>query len=140
LIMPAILPVTNLTDSTQEVSSERYSQAMFLLLPVFALLLKVFYRKIYYLAHLVFAVHLFSAMFMTFALMLVLEGGADRHLFGAIIQSSVFLAMVIYAVVALKTAYCESWIKSILKFMGLFMLFLPIIGGAIELASRLSLS
>ena len=137
LILPMILPDTNLTDSSHEVSPERYSQAMFLLLPVFALLLKGFYRKTYYLAHLVFAVHLFSAMFMTFALMLVLEGGADRHLFGMILQSAVFLVMVIYAVVALKTAYSESWLKSALKFLGLLMLFLPIIGGAIELASHI---
>jgi hypothetical protein len=53
---------------------------MFLLLPLFAVLLKVLYRQILYLAHLVFTAHLFSAMFIFLAAMLSIESAADRYI------------------------------------------------------------
>jgi hypothetical protein len=139
LILPMILPPSTgaVTNPDHTVSADNYSQAMFLLLPIFALLLKLFYRKTYYLAHLVFAVHLFSAMFMAFALMLSFESFADSSVIGATVQVLIFFAMLAYSVMALKTTYGESWIKSTLKFLGLFAVFLPIIGGAIELASHI---
>ncbi len=136
-VLPMILPDVPGTSLSQEVSVDQYSQAMFLLLPIFALLLKIFYRQTYYLSHLVFTIHLFSAMFIVFAVMMSMEVAADQYVVVMLLQLVLLVYMVAYIVIALRITYQESWPKSTLKFLGLFFAFLPIIGGAIELASHI---
>ncbi len=119
--------------ANNETSLDAYSQAMFVLLPLFALLLKVFYRETYYLAHLVFAVYLFSAMFIVLAVMLPIETAADRYIAVAVVQGGLLVYMLVYCVVALQTTYADSWPRTILKSLGLLLLFLPMLGGAIVL-------
>ncbi len=125
-----------MTSPRHEVSVDLLSQAMFLLLPLFALLLKIFYRQTFYLAHLVFAVHLFSAMFIVFALTMSIESAADRYVAVMLLQLVLLVYVIVYFVVALRTTYQQSWLKSVLKFLALLLIFLPILGGAIELASH----
>jgi len=110
---------------------------MFLLLPLFALLLKFFYRQTLYLAHLVFTAHLFSAMFIFLTAMLSIESAADRYLALLLLQLVLLLGMVVYTIIALHTTYREGWSKSVLKSLALLFLFIPILTGAIELASHL---
>jgi len=136
LVLPMILPDTSMTYPEHEVSVDLYSKGMFFLLPFFALLLKVFYRRIYYLPHLVFSVYLFSAMYIVFALMLSIETAADRYVAVMLIQLVLLLYMMIYFVVALRVNYGEGWFKSILKLIGLLLAFLPILGAVIEAASH----
>ena len=109
---------------------------MFVLLPVFALILKLFYRRFFYLDHLVFSVHLFSVSYVVFALLLPLESLADRYLVIALIQLVLMLYLAGYAVTALHRVYGESWPRSALKFLGLLLLFLPVLGMLIEGASH----
>ena len=125
-----------MTSPSHEVSVDLLSQAMFLLLPLFALLLKIFYRQTFYLAHLVFAVHLFSAMFIVFAITMSIENAADRYIAVILLQLLLLLYVIVYFVIALHTAYRESWLKSVLKFLALLVIFLPILSGAIELTSH----
>ena len=136
LVLPLILPESTQADSAHIVSVDLYSKAMFLLLPVFALLLKIFYRRGYYLEHLVFAVHLFSAMFIVFGVMLAFEDTADRHLAGAAIQVVLLGYTVWYFLAALHAAYRESWLRSSVKLLALLLLFLPLLGLAIDIASH----
>ena len=135
-VLPRILPDVPATDQTHNVAVDQYSQAMFLLLPLFALLLKGLYRQTYYLAHLVFTVHLFSVTFIVFAAMLSIETAADRYLAVILLQVVLLLYVVAYFVIALRVTYRESWLKSTLKFIALFFIFLPILGVAIDLASH----
>lgn len=135
-VLPRILPEASVTDQTRNIVVDQYSQAMFLMLPLFALLLKAFYRQTFYLAHLVFAVHLFSVMFIVFAAMLSIETAADRYLAAVLIQVVLLIYIVIYFVIALRVTYGGSWLKSTLKFLALFFIFLPVLGLAIDLASR----
>lgn len=134
-VLPLILPDTTLTSPNHEVSVDKYSQAMFLLLPIFALLLKLFYRQVYYLAHIVFSVYLFSAMFIVFAAILSVEVQADRYFAVLLIQVALLVYMLAYLLVSLRVNYGESWIKTSMKGLALLVLFMPIIGAAIELAS-----
>ena len=136
LVLPMILPDTSMTYPEHEVSVDLYSKGMFFLLPLFALLLKAFYRRIYYLSHLVFSVYLFSAMYIVFALMLSIETAADRYVAVMLIQLVLLLYMLIHAVVALRVNYGEGWFKSILKLIGLLLAFLPVLGVVIEAASH----
>lgn len=139
LVLPMILPDTTATLPDHQVSVDLYSQAMFLMLPVFALLLKLFYRQTWYLAHLISAIHLFSLTYIVFAAILSIEVAADRYLGVLIIQVVFFLYLVIYYIIAFRVIYQQAWWKTTFKFLGLFFLFLPIVGGIIELVSHSSL-
>ena len=136
LVLPLILPGSSIASPDHEFSVDLYSKGMFLLLPVFALVLKIFYRRSFYIDHLVFTVHLFSAMFIVFAILLSIETLADRYILVMLVQVIFLIYMLAYFVIALHTFYRESWPKSILKFFALQLIFLPILGITIELASH----
>ncbi len=133
----SLQPEGNVSASADGIPLDAYSQAMFLLLPLFALLLKVFYRKPYYLAHLVFTVYLFSAIFIILAVMLPIESAADRYTAVAVVQFILLISMLVYCAMALRTTYPDSWSKTIFKLTGLLILFMPMLGGAIALANFL---
>jgi len=136
-VLPMILPVAALEPNpSHQFSVDLYSKGMFLLLPVYALLLKLFYRQSYYLAHLVYATYLFSAMFIVFALMLSIEVAADRHLAVMLLQVALLLYMAAYFLISLRVCYRESWLKTSIKGFGLLIIFLPLLAGSIELASH----
>ena len=136
-VLPLILPDSTVSSSTREVSVDQYSQAMFVLLPIFALLLKMLYRNVFYLPHIVFTIHLFSAMFIVFAAILSIEIQADLHIAVLLMQVVLLVYMLAYLLIALRVTYRDSWLKTSLKCLALLVLFLPIIVGAIELASRI---
>ena len=136
IVFPIIMPLRPEDGpvSPDSLATESYSRMMFILLPVFALFLKLFYRQQFYLQHLVFAMHVFSAMFLVFAVMLSMENLADTSLIWIVIQSIVFAYMLWYCLMALKVVYQNSWVISILKFTGLVALFLPTLSLGLNLA------
>ena len=91
------------------------SWVFFLLLPVFALLLKFVHlrKKINYIRHLVFSVHLHSFMFLLFIFILVVnmifEGQWTIHLLWTL-----FL-LPVYLIIAMRNFYAQNWGKSIFK-------------------------
>jgi hypothetical protein len=68
--------------------------------------------------------------------MIALEDLANRYVVVAVMQVPLLLYMLAYAVIALHTVYAEKWLKTVLKFILLLFLFLPILGGVIELVSH----
>lgn len=138
-VLPLILPESTVTNPDHQVLVDQYSQAMFVLLPIFALLLKLLYRKAFYLEHIVFTAHLFSAMFIVFAAILSMEVQADRYISVLVVQLVLLIYVLAYLLIALHVTYQDSWLKTSLKSLALLVLFLPIIGGAIELASHVKI-
>jgi hypothetical protein len=138
LVLPLILPSTEFVSSDHKLSVDLYSKGMFVLLPAFALLLKLFYRHFFYIDHLVFSIHLFSASYVVFAALLSIEVLADQYLLVALVQVVFLLFVVWYAIFALHLVYGDGWLKSVLKFLGLMFLFLPALGTLIEAASHVS--
>lgn len=94
------------------------SRAFFLLLPVFALLLKLLYRRrrLLYLDHLVFALHYHAFAFVIFTLM-ILAGAArlPQPLLVSLVLA-LWLWMFVYLLLALRTAYDDSWLAAGLRF------------------------
>lgn len=135
-VLPLILPTFSATSTDHKVSVDLYSKGMFFLLPFFALLMKLFYRKTLYVDHLVFTVYLFSPLFIVIAILLATEALADQYLLFALIQLILTLYMLVYCVIAIRTNYRESWPKSTIKFFAVTFLFLPVLGITIELASH----
>ncbi|MDX1410053.1 MAG: DUF3667 domain-containing protein, partial [Saprospiraceae bacterium] len=138
IILPIIMPTPAEPDpvSADTLATEQYSRMMFVLLPVFALFLKLLYRNRFYVEHLVFSMHVFSAMFLVFALMLSMENPADQSLIWVSIQVAVFAYMIWYCLTALHVVYQDSWWVCALKFIALVALFLPTLSGGLNLASQ----
>ncbi|MEL6611566.1 MAG: DUF3667 domain-containing protein [Bacteroidota bacterium] len=93
---------------------------MFLLLPVFALLLKVVYlrRNWYYGEHLVFALHVHAFAFGVFTLLAL---GAMTPLGGWSLWLLVLVPLYVY--LAQKHVYQQGWVKTALKGYALSMLY-----------------
>jgi len=136
LVLPMILPPATNVSPDHKLSVDLYSKGMFVLLPFFALLLKMFYRRFYYMDHLVFSVNLFSVSYIGFALLLSIETLADRYVIAMVIQVLVLLYTVGYVLMALHRVYSDSWPKTAFKFLGLLLLFLPALAILIELTSH----
>ena len=103
--------------------------AMFFLLPIFALLLKIFYhRKGRYAHHLVFSFYLFSFLFAVMAILL----GINRWLFDIPnwIDFLIILSTFFYFLIGVKRFYGESWFISFLKSSVVGTFFTAVILGA----------
>ena len=99
------------------------SWAFFLLLPVFALILKLFYirKNQYYVRHLVFSIHIHTFVFLIFILIISLLLFFN-HGVGWIIAALLF-TIPVYFIIALKKFYRQSVFKVILKFLGISFLY-----------------
>lgn len=119
-----IMRATNRADMAREASAlvratvSRIPTAMFLLLPLFALLLKLLYarREWYYAEHVVFALHTHAFAFFVFSLVLlayVWSGASEGMRLGAIQAAGVVLPL--YFLLAQKRVYGQSWPKTLVK-------------------------
>ena len=102
---------------------------MFLLLPVYALLLQLFYFKSFYTQHLVFLLHIHSFMFLVFSIKLVLPDqdpgmivSENTDWFADVWGSLKFaltIGSILYCYLALKHVYAQSYLKTGVKFLAL---------------------
>ena len=101
---------------------ENLPVAMFLLLPLFALLLKAFYpsRKWFYSEHLVFAMHNHTVAFLAFTVIALLPEG--RTLADTTAQALV-LALPLYYFIAMRRFYGGSRRATAFKFLALLLLY-----------------
>lgn len=99
------------------------SWAFFLLLPVFALILWLFYirRNQYYIRHLIFSIHVHSYLFIVF-IMLTSVFMIFNTIPGWIVSILLF-SIPLYLIIALKKFYGQGILKVILKFMGISFLY-----------------
>jgi hypothetical protein len=82
---------------------------VFVLLPVFAFMLKVLYlrRKRYYAEHFVFALHVHAFFFVTFIIMLLLPWGW--------IDAALVVWMMMYIWLAMRRVYRQGWFRTTVK-------------------------
>ncbi len=89
--------------------SDDLPRLMFVLLPLFALLLKIVcFRRLYF-DHLIFSVHLHTASYVILALMLPLEEFANKNIALLAAQLVVFAYLLVYFVIAVHRVYGSSW-------------------------------
>ena len=105
---------------------------MFVLLPIFALLVKVVYFNRLFFDHLIFSLHLHSAAYILFALMLPLEALASRHLALLFIQALVMTGFLAYFVIAIRRVYQSSWFAVAWKSAIILFAYMVIVSIAIE--------
>ena len=98
--------------------------AMFFILPLFALIIKLFYRKSgRYAHHLVFSFYYFSFLFTVFSLIVGINFIVDVPDW---IDWMIVLSTFIYLFIAMKRFYQQGWFKSFLKASLSTMFFFPI--------------
>ena len=92
-------------------------RALFLLLPIFAMLLALFYigtrREFYFVDHLVFSLNFHSFAFVVLTLVAISTSVGNRFQLGWF----ALVAVGIYMLLAMKRFYGQGWVKSSLKFL-----------------------
>lgn len=116
--------------------SEDLPRLMFLLLPVFALLLKLVYRQRLYFDHLIFSVHLHSAAYVILVAVLTLEDMANRHTAAMILQVVVFAYFLSYFVLSVRRVYQSSWPSVLYKSVAVLFAYMIVVSVAIENTSN----
>ncbi len=102
---------------------EYISWAFFVLLPIFALILKLVYirRKKRYMRHLVFSIHIHSFIFLVLttivALSMIFDSGLGK------VYVILFFSIPLYIMIAMKKFYGQSIAKVILKFFTVSFLY-----------------
>lgn len=114
-------------------------RVMFLLLPLYALLLALFHvrrRKDYYLVdHLVFSLNIHTYVFV----MLMVCVGLAQIMAGEYVVWIFFIAMSVYIFMAMKRFYAQSWVMTTMKFLfisGIYCIFFlaPALVGVLALS------
>lgn len=101
---------------------ENFSKILFVLLPIFALLLKLLYirRDYFYSEHLVFSIYYYNFAFLTLSLQLLANEVPWLGWLGQLLG----LWLVIYLLVGMKRVYRQSWRKTLAKWFLFLFLFL----------------
>ena len=101
---------------------------LFILLPVFALYLKLLYirrKKYYYVDHATLSLHYFSFIFL---LLSICSFGLDRLFNSSIFTGIALLWIITYLYLAMNRIYHQGWFKTLVKFLVLGALFVATLG------------
>jgi hypothetical protein len=119
--------------------SDYVPRLMFVLLPVFALLLKAAYRQRLYFHHLVHSLHLHSAAYFVLAFILPLEQAADRIGLVMVIQSVLLAYLLANFVISLHHVYRAGWLVTFGKAIGILLVYMILIGASLQAASHFTM-
>jgi len=127
-------------DSAGEVHvlAEELPRLMFVLLPVFALLLKMVFWKRFYFEHLIHALHLHTAAYVVLALMMPLERAANQNWLLMVLQVALFVYLAGYLALSFRVVYGATWLVTSIKATAIFFGYTTILAVSLELASKLT--
>ena len=124
-------------------------QVLFVLLPVFALLLKIFYvfKRRMYMEHLIVAMH--SHAFIMLSLLVLVALGLLRDWLAphaawlgsllGLLRGAAWLWMLAYLLLMQKRVYRQGWLMTSLKYVGIGMCYSVLIGFGVAFALLISL-
>ena len=109
-------------------TTETYSRIMFVLFPVFAIYVGVFFRRSYFLANLVFSMHLHTIAYLALLVIGSLEAMEQRsHLF-VLLQVFPGAYFLWYVLTAFKTMFQESILSTMLKSGAIYFVYMATLG------------
>jgi len=119
--------------------SDELPRLMFVLLPIFSLLLKIVFpaRRIF--DHIIFSIHLHSAAYIALALLLPLEQIAEEHWLPMLVQVVLLGYFLSYFVISVRRVYHASWIVASTKSTVILVAYLLVLGAVIGATSDLHL-
>ncbi|MBL7865949.1 MAG: DUF3667 domain-containing protein [Cyclobacteriaceae bacterium] len=103
-------------------TKENFSKMLFLLLPVFALLLKLLYvrRNYFYSEHLVFSIYYYNFFYFAGSIMMLVGLIPGMEWLGTLISWTIYF----YLLIAMKRMYGQGWGRTIVKFFIFSFLFM----------------
>jgi len=105
-----------------------YSKAMFLLFPVFAIIVQLFFRQSFYIGNLVFSMHLHCIVYLMLMLIAPIEALEKSNQVYLLLQVPPTLYLVWYILTAFKTVYHQNWWKTLGKASIIYMIYMAILG------------
>lgn len=115
--------------------SDELPRLMFVMLPAFAVLLKlVFIRRLYF-DHLIFSVHLHCAAYVVLAFMVPIENVAAANRLALFAQAVLLAYLFVYAVIAMRRTYATGWIAAAVRTTAIFFGYMVLVSGVIEATS-----
>ncbi len=115
--------------------SDDLPRLMFLLLPAFALLLKVLLHRRLYFDHLIFSVHLHCAAYVVMALMVPMENVAVKFWPALVAQLILFAYIALYMTIAVRRVYATSWPAAAARTGAALFAYMIIVSALIEATS-----
>lgn len=112
---------------------------MFLLLPIFAMLMKFAYLKRLYFDHLIFSLHLHCVAYVALAIMLPLEAVATQHMILFLVQAIVFLGFLAHFIIAVHRVYGANWLADAVRSALVLVMYVIVVSVAIEVTSELAI-
>lgn len=120
---------------------QNLSLMMFIMIPVFALLLKLLYirRKILYINHLIHTIHIHTFSFFIYGLaMATLYWLIDSDNWAGMIGTGAFVLVTTYAYLSFKRVYGQKWFKTLIKFWLTGFIYIYILSFAVVVEMFLS--
>ncbi|WP_229528695.1 zinc ribbon domain-containing protein [Planctobacterium marinum] len=136
LLLSSFLHLYSGTEARPESTTELYSRIMFVLLPIYALYVKLLYRHSYYMACLVFAIHLHCVAYLVLLITATLETAEQRHLIFVLLQVLPAGYFVWYVLQAFKTMFQESWRNTLLKSAAIYFVYMSSLGLVFDVMLR----
>ncbi|MFK8041662.1 DUF3667 domain-containing protein [Congregibacter sp.] len=112
--------------------SDYVPKLMFFLLPVFALILKLVFRKRFFFDHLIHSLHLHSVAYLVLAFMLPLEKLAAESVLAMAIQLLLLIYMLTSFVTSVVRVYRVGWVLASAKSLGIVLLYMALVAGVFE--------
>jgi hypothetical protein len=109
IIFSSIYKVYDPTLALTESMSSYYSKAMFILFPVFALIVQLFFRQSFFIGNLVLSMHLHIIIYVILMIIAPLEALEKTHIVFLLLQVPPSLYLGWYLFTAFKTVYQQSW-------------------------------
>lgn len=107
---------------------EHYPKIMFVLLPVYAFIVKIFYWRTYYIANLIFAIHIHCIAYLVLMITSPIEYFEENHISLVILQGILLTYFLIYVLLAFKTNYQQNWFQTVWKFIASLLIYLMTLG------------
>ena len=108
---------------------ETLPKLMFFMLPVYAAMIKVFYKQSFYAANLIFSLHLHSFIYLMLMIIFPMDKYESKFEFLSWLQYPFIAYFTYYPLIALKVMYEKSWLYTIF----IYILSIVLYGGILAL-------
>ena len=128
LMFSYIYPVYSNQNVDTASMSDYYAKAMFVLFPIFALLVQVVFNKTRFIGNLVFSLHNHSLVYLVLLIIAPLEANEMKHIGFILLQIPPSLFLFWYFIFSFKNLFEESWFKTLAKAGVVFVAYMAILG------------
>ena len=111
---------------------EVYSRTMFVLFPLYALVIQCFYWRSFYLSNLVLSMHIHSVAYISLMIIGPLEAFESQSHLLILFQAVPAIYLAWYILKAFKVMYREVWWKTFLKSLSSYLAYMALLGFAFD--------